>query len=207
VNSLDIIFISILVLLSVIGLTRGWRKEIFPLVAIVAAFFIANWLYPAAASYLFIVIENTRAADILGYAVVFLATLAAVGLINMLISFFMEKNPFKLKVWSRLGGAAVGLLKGFLVILVTTMVLVSFMHPKNPLLKESSLVPYLISGSRVLAFAAPDKLENIFDKEYKNLKKSYKENVKKTLEKGSKAVKEFVGDSADAVKEKIENRP
>lgn len=117
---LDWIFLAVLLLSLVIGAWRGLVFEVLSVLSWAVAFVLAQWFAPDAAQWLPMgnAAEPVRYAA--GFVLVFVAAIFAGGLVAFLIKKLVA--AVGLRPADRLLGAAFGLVRGVLLLLVVTVV-------------------------------------------------------------------------------------
>nr|WP_315480708.1 CvpA family protein [uncultured Rhodoferax sp.] len=117
---LDWIFLAVLLLSLVIGAWRGLVFEVLSVLSWAVAFVLAQWFAPDAAQWLPManMAEPVRYAA--GFVLVFVAAIFAGGLVAFLIKKLVA--AVGLRPADRLLGAAFGLVRGVLLLLVVTVV-------------------------------------------------------------------------------------
>lgn len=116
----DWIFLGLLVLSTLIGLFRGFIKELVSLAGLVAAFALAR-NYAQAASSGFSLLEAPSAQYALAFASIFLGVLLVSALIGWLLNKIIEVTA--LKVVNHLMGLVFGLVRGSVWLLVIAFVI------------------------------------------------------------------------------------
>ena len=118
--TLDWIFVAVLGISLVVGLWRGLVYEILSVLNWIAAFVLAQWFAPVAAQWL----PLTGATEVVRYAagfvLVFVLSLFAGGLLAFLIRKLVA--AVGLRPVDRVLGAAFGLVRGVVILLVVTVV-------------------------------------------------------------------------------------
>lgn len=118
--TLDWIFVAVLCISLVVGLWRGLVYEILSVLNWIAAFVLAQWFAPTAAQWL----PLTGATEVVRYAVgfvlVFVLSLFAGGLLAFVIRKLVA--AVGLRPVDRVLGAAFGLVRGVVILLVLTVV-------------------------------------------------------------------------------------
>lgn len=117
---LDWLFLAVLLLSLVIGAWRGLVFEVLSVLSWAVAFVLAQWFAPDAAGWLPMgnAAEPVRYAA--GFVLVFVAAIFAGGLVAFLIKKLVA--AVGLRPADRLLGAAFGLVRGVLLLLVVTVV-------------------------------------------------------------------------------------
>lgn len=116
----DWLFIAMLVGSTLVGVWRGVVIELMSIASWVAAFLLAQWFAPQAAQWLPMAGAGEAIRYAAGFAVVFLATMLTGGLLGIVLAKFM--GAVGLRPVDRLLGAAFGLVRAGLLILVITAV-------------------------------------------------------------------------------------
>ncbi len=114
--TVDWILLALLVVSLLVGAWRGLVFELISLVSWLAAFILAQWFAPSVASALLISSQNETLRYGLGFALVFIATVFAGGLVAFVIKKLMA--AVGLTPADRLLGALFGLLRGGVIVLV-----------------------------------------------------------------------------------------
>ena len=118
--TLDWIFLAVLLVSLTVGAWRGLVYEVLSVMSWIAAFVLAQWLAPQAASYL----PMSGAAEPMRYAagfvLVFIAAIFAGGLVAFLVKKLVA--AVGLRPVDRLLGAAFGVVRGVIVLLALTVV-------------------------------------------------------------------------------------
>ncbi|HDJ23702.1 MAG TPA: CvpA family protein [Candidatus Aminicenantes bacterium] len=169
-NWLDIILLVILGLLVVLGLAKGFLRQFLGLVGIVVGFILALSFYPEVASFC----QNFIRPYVLTEFLAFLLIWGVVVLSSYLLAYLLAKalkGPIKL--FDRLLGGVLGLLKGVLVCGILLLALVLF--PVNPkAVEESRIAPLCLTVTKGIVCLIPQELKDKFDKAYRQLMPSQK---------------------------------
>jgi membrane protein required for colicin V production len=125
-NVIDIVLLVILAIFLVLGFRKGLLKEVVSIIGLVVAFWAAMMYTKAAAGLV------PRLSLPAREAVAFLAILIGVFLVFQLAGFLMRKliRASPLAILDRLGGVALGLLKGGLLLSICLLVLTLAPLPK-----------------------------------------------------------------------------
>jgi membrane protein required for colicin V production len=148
----DIAFLAFLTVSVLIGVLRGFVFELLSLAGWFAAYFAARWVAPAAQPYLHIGEPGSALNYGATFASVFLVTLVVWSLAARLLRALIRATP--LSPFDRLLGAAFGLLRGVVVLL-----LVAFVVGVSPWSRASA---WQQSHSAVWLNALLDELRPVF---------------------------------------------
>jgi membrane protein required for colicin V production len=135
----DYAILVILFVSAILGLVRGFLREVASLLIWILGFWLAVRYAPVIGDSLKFV-KSTEDRLIMGYGVVLLATLIASTLVGMLLKKLVESSGAG--VGDRSLGTLFGAARG--VVLVTTLILIgdAALVPQPPWWRESKLIPY-----------------------------------------------------------------
>lgn len=155
-------FALIIVVASVVsGAAKGILKTLFSVVSVVAGLLAAAHLYGPAAGLMSGFTETRRAANLAGFALVFLAVLVAGGLLSRQMRRGLKRA--RLDWVDHTLGAGFGLLRGWIVCSVVYLALTAF-PVKIEAVERAAFAPALLEGTRVIASVASGELrEKFFD--------------------------------------------
>ena len=156
-NLLDLILAVLIAWFAVSGIVRGLVRQLFSLGGLIAGHLAGIRYYSFAQSKLGL---SFQYAEVVGYAVVFLAAYLAVRLIGGLIEGQVRKS--KLSGSDRLAGMAAGIVKGALLSILIVFLLVILLPPDARLLRESKAAPTAIAAGNRLAAAFPQRFAESF---------------------------------------------
>lgn len=134
----DYVIVALIAASGLVGFVRGLIKEFMSLVAFIAAFAAALWWGPEAATWLDTLIANSLLRSALAYAVIFILSLLAAGLINTLLSSFIARTG--LSPADHGLGMLFGLARGGLIIIALVIIAGYTQLPEEPWWLESHLV-------------------------------------------------------------------
>ncbi|WP_022661008.1 CvpA family protein [Paucidesulfovibrio longus] len=157
-NTLDVIFLSLMALLGFRGLFRGLVKEALSLGAIILGMLAVRHLSGYVAPHLAVHIQNPETVQAAAALVTFLGTVGLVWVAAKLLSDMLTYSPIG-PVDKGLG-FAFGLAEGYLACLAV-LYLVRTVAPNAALHQESALAPLLLPGMRMLALALPDGIRQL----------------------------------------------
>lgn len=137
-NTLDIIILCIVIIFLIRGFFRGLIQEVFLLVAVVLAVYLASGYQHLLVPYLQPYISSEMIVNGLTYALIFIGTLAVFWLLAKLLRTMLDISMLG---WiDRTTGGLFGLLEGVLIGLILLMFIQSF-APESAWLKESAIAP------------------------------------------------------------------
>lgn len=162
-NYIDLIIVGVVVVSTIIGILRGFTKEVLTLVTWGLAGYCA-YRYGVALGEVFSGIDTVMIRQALGVAIIFISILIIGGLINYFISKLVDITG--LSIIDKFLGGGLGLLRGGLVILLVIPVLAT-MAAEEPWWQNSELVPKFQAVSAKLITHVPqqwrDKANEISD--------------------------------------------
>ena len=156
-NLLDLILAVLIAWFAVSGIARGFVRQLFALVGLVAGHLSGIRFYVFAQAKLGL---SFQYAEVVAYAVVFLAAYLAVQLIGVLIEGRVRDS--KLSGSDRLGGMVVGLVKGALLSILIVFLLVILLPRDARVLRESKAAPTAVAAGKRLAAAFPERFAESF---------------------------------------------
>lgn len=118
VGWVDLCLLGALLLSTLVGALRGLVFELLGLAGWFVAYFAAGWLAPLLAPHLPVGAPDSTASFVAAFALAFIAVLIVWGLAARLVRTLVHATP--LRPGDRLLGAAFGLLRGIVALLVLT---------------------------------------------------------------------------------------
>jgi membrane protein required for colicin V production len=167
-NWLDIVLITIMILTAIVGIFKGFVKQVIGLVAVIAGLVLASLYYEATAGVFETFVKNRLLSNFLGFLLIFVVVLIAGAILGHLITKAM-KGP--LAFANRLFGAVFGFLKAVLICGIIVFALVSFEIAK-PALENSVLAPACLGVTRAVINLIPQDLRAKFNSSYKEIRES-----------------------------------
>lgn len=166
-NLLDLLLAVLIAWFAVSGIVRGLVGQLFSLGGLVAGHLLGIRYYAFAQGKLGL---SFQYAEVVGYAVVFLAAYLAVRLVGGLIEGRVRKST--LSGSDRLAGMAAGLVKGALLSILIVFLLVILLPRDARLLRESKAAPTAIAAGNRLAAAFPDRFAESFREKIRAIRPS-----------------------------------
>ncbi|HET7838350.1 MAG TPA: CvpA family protein [Rectinemataceae bacterium] len=124
-NTMDWIFVGLIVILAIRCFVRGFVEEILSVASIVGGIFAALLLYRPAGAFLKTRLGVSLVPEVLGFLVVFLLTFLAVKLLERLLTEGLEAS--RLERADRIVGLFLGMIEGLLLVSVL-LVIMSIVH-------------------------------------------------------------------------------
>lgn len=175
-NWLDWVLVAFLLISVLAGFREGFVRIGIGFAAMIVGFFMASWFGGVVAGSLSPYIESKAVAGIVAFLLVFVGVLIAGALIAALLARLLKIVGLS---WAdRLMGGAVGLARGFVVLVVITMVMTAFLPKSLPrAVADSRLAPYVFGASHILTAATPFEIREGFDRAYSELRGLWEEAV------------------------------
>jgi membrane protein required for colicin V production len=171
-NPFDILIITVLTYGLIRGVFRGLVREISSIVGVFGGFYAAYSYYPHVARLLSRWISSPAYLNIVAYLAIFSAVVVVVGVLAVVIKYLL--NIAFLGWVDRLSGALFGSLKGGLVICVLFIVLTTFLPKGAPLIRNSTLAPYVSTVSEAMATLLSKDMKANFMAKLKDLEKTWR---------------------------------
>jgi membrane protein required for colicin V production len=164
-NWMDILILVILAVTLILGLIKGFIRQVIGLAAVVVGLLLAATYYLPVSRTVRRVVAAEKWSELIAFLLVFLAVLVAGWLIAFLVSKLI-RGP--LRFIDHLFGGALGLLKGVLICGVIVFALLAFPVDKKALLK-SELAPYCYWITKGIVRLIPQELKDRFKETYKDI--------------------------------------
>lgn len=158
-NWLDSVLLIILLVTFIIGLVKGFVRQIIGILAVVAGIILASRYYGWLSWQLFHRIESDFWRNGLSFLIIFFGVVLLGWLIGFLLSKLMKGT---LSLANHLLGGALGLLKGVLIGAVIIFAMLSFDFQKQAVI-GSRLAPAMVKISRSLILLIPQNLKEHFN--------------------------------------------
>lgn len=167
-NWLDFVLLAIILVTAVVGIFKGFVRQVIGLVAVVAGLILACLYYEQTAVVFMTFVKNDLVSNFLGFLLIFVVVLIAGAILGHLFTKAM-KGP--LAFANRLFGAIFGVVKAVLICGILVFALVSFEIAK-PALETSVLAPACLGLTRAVVNAIPRDLRARFNESYKRIRES-----------------------------------
>ncbi|HLZ41751.1 MAG TPA: CvpA family protein [Candidatus Sulfotelmatobacter sp.] len=155
----DWMICAVMLLNVIAAAVQGFFSEILTVGGLVVGYLVAAWKYRSLAEWFETFLKNPWLADVLGFLIIFFATMLLFGIAARLARWIMKEAG--LSAFDRFLGAVVGLLKGGLMVAVILMCMTAF-QPASKLLQNSQLAPYFLVVGRAAIWLAPSELRARF---------------------------------------------
>lgn len=174
-NWLDIVLFIIIVVSLVLGIIKGLMRQIIGLTAVIVGLVLALIYYPYISQFYLRWIESHVICHFLGFITIFVAVLCLGWLVSWLMSKII-KGP--IKFINHVLGGALGFLKGVLICGVIVFAMLVFPVSVQTL-KDSSLAPYCLGMTKLVARAIPQELKDTFKETYEEILGGRPKNAKR----------------------------
>jgi membrane protein required for colicin V production len=151
----DWIILGLIALNVVSAAIQGFFAEALSLAGLVIAYVVAAWQFERLADWLATFLKSQWLSDILGFLIIFFAIVLLFGVAGRVARWVMKEAG--LSGFDRFLGAALGLLKGALMVAVILMGMTAF-TPTSKMLANSQLAPYFLVVGRAAIWLAPSPL-------------------------------------------------
>ena len=149
-NGFDWVSVAVVSVSLVMGIYRGFGREVLSLLGWVAAFVGANLLAKVLSGSMSGLIDNSTLRYLLSWGLVFVGVLAAFGVLGNLLANQLKQPGFNLG--NRLLGGVFGILRGLVVMMVATLLLKAMVPvSERDWLSDSELMPVIDKLGSTLA--------------------------------------------------------
>ena len=170
-NSFDIIVVVILSFCVIRGVFRGLIKELSSIIGVLGGYYFAYSYYMVLAKFLSRWISNTSYLNILSFLIIFSGILILIGIIGVVIKYVLK---IAYMGWiDRICGAGFGITKGILIVSVLLITLTAFLPRNTPVIKNSSLAPYVTMISENMAKIISPVMKRDFKSKITALKRTW----------------------------------
>ena len=212
-NIFDIVIIGITLVLGLKGLFRGLIKEVFGIVGIIGAIFVASRTAADIGNVIapFLALENESTIKLIGFIVGLIGFWLIVYALGIIISKILSASG--LGLFDRIFGFIFGAAKVFLIFSVIAYALYQVQSFKNVIDEKSSnsiVIPHLISvGSYIIKLDTnkiSSNIEKTMDTVVDNTKEisSKDKNIEEGLEETKNEISEGFENTINGVKDSVE---
>jgi membrane protein required for colicin V production len=152
--------IALVILISVVqAASAGFFQEAFGIGGLVFGYLLAAWNYHRLADCFSVNVSSVWLADIAAFLIIFVGVMLLAGIAGRLARWAMKEAG--LRVVDRVLGAALGLLRGCLVVAIVLTSMAAF-TPTSKWLQGSQWAPYFLVVGRAAVWVAPSELRMRF---------------------------------------------
>jgi len=191
-NALDIGLVVLVVFGAGFGLARGMVRIVIGLLSLVVAFFLASRYQDQFAAVMTARHVSETPARIAAYALVFMATMIAGGLVAWAVGKLLKLAMLSFP--DRLAGGALGVVAALLAAAFLVHPLVASSPGGSRLLADSKLAPYVSVVADLGNALAPDAVANRYDQGIESLRRIWRGEAAVPVEKVKKAITKAVED-------------
>jgi len=181
-NPFDMAIVVLLGYCIIVGIFKGFIKEVASIVGVVGGFYAAFYGYGLLTPAIGVWIKTPAYQNILAFILIFLIVCLAVNLIGALLRLLIKL--VLLGAVDRFFGAMVGALKGVLLAYLLYILLIAFLLlyilliaflpiGGKQLVAESRIAPYVNSVSKTLVYVIPKEKRRAFMYKMESLKKKW----------------------------------
>ncbi len=151
----DLILLAIFIISTVVGVFRGFIKEILSIVSWILAFWLGYTYCVEAGEWLaqFVSLGDGKIRTSAGFGLVFVATLFIFAIITYVITKLIVRGP--IKGVDRVLGIATGFLRAVIISAVLMVLLQAFGVSSSAFWKESKFVPHLMPAVELMQEVLP----------------------------------------------------
>jgi membrane protein required for colicin V production len=154
-NALDWVIVTILIVSVLSAAKTGLVVQVCSLAGAAAGLILACWNYQRPLPWLSGWIRPPALAEVVSFLLIALATMVAAGLLGRLLRWSIRS--IGLGWLDRLAGAAFGLAKGAVIVLILVVALAAF-APKAGFFRGSAFAPAFLAAAHGTAWASPEHL-------------------------------------------------
>jgi membrane protein required for colicin V production len=177
VSLLDLIVLLFIAASVVGGFVAGFARSGIGFLAAVFGVLCGFWFYGIPAATVHKYVHSVTASNLIGFFVVFFGLIFVGALIGKLLSKLFKWTGLS---WlDRLMGAAFGLVRGALAAVAFIAVLLAFTPKPTPnWMVNSTVLPYAIDASNMLAALAPNLIKEAFRDSVREIRKIWDEQLR-----------------------------
>jgi len=172
-NILDGIFIIVILLSFFRGIIKGLIKEVAFVAAIILAFLGASSGYPPLTTQMEQIIPDPEIAATVSYVIVFFAVFLIVLFVG--VSFRYMLQGLMLGWLDRLGGGALGVLKGALVCGLIILLLMTVFSQDAKILNTSRVAPHMMRITGRMSSYIPEHYKKTFQEIAEDLQDAWED--------------------------------
>jgi membrane protein required for colicin V production len=161
-NWVDAVIVLVMAWFTYAAFTAGLIREVVTIVGAVFGVALAGLFYVNLAEDIKVIIDNDETARVVSFVVILGATVLA----SQLLALFLKQaaSLLMLGLLDSLGGALIGLAKGFVLVEVALIVAITFPSlDLVPAVQDSMLAPFFLEALPVLKTILPDQFQIAID--------------------------------------------
>jgi membrane protein required for colicin V production len=155
----DWIILVVVVISMIQAASSGFFQEAFGIAGLVFGYLAASWEYYRLAQHFEPYLKSEWLGEIAGFLIIFFAVMILAGVAGRIARWAVREAG--LSVFDRILGAALGLLRGCLLVAVVLVSMTAF-TPTSKWLAGSELAPYFLVAGRAAIWVAPSGLRARF---------------------------------------------
>lgn len=158
-NVADWIIVAVIAISAMHAAAEGFFQEAFHLGGLIVGYLLAAWQYERLGMVLGVYLKSPWVADSAAFLIIFFAVTIAFGIAGRTARWAMKASGLRLV--DRFLGAALGVLRGALIVAFVLVGMTSF-TPSAKWLEGSQLAPYFQAVGRAAIWVAPAELRARF---------------------------------------------
>ena len=151
--------VALIVVSAMQAASAGFFQEAFGIAGLIFGYLLAAWQYHRLALHFAPFLNSPWFGEMTAFLVIFIAVMILAGITGRITRWIMKEAG--LSFFDRLLGAALGLLRGCLVVAVVLMGMAAF-NPASKWLEGSTMAPYFLTVGRAAIWVAPSDLRARF---------------------------------------------
>jgi len=157
-NLLDIVILTVMVILIIRGIFRGFFREIGSFAGIILGLWLANDYQPQMTEYLRTYLTSVKYLPLISFGVIFIFVFILCNISGWGMKMILRKFFFS---WAdRTLGAGLAFLKGVVITYFVIIMLTFFIPSRTPLIAQSRLAPLIIISYQSMAnLISPDSYQ------------------------------------------------
>jgi membrane protein required for colicin V production len=160
---LDYVLLAVVLISVMVGLLRGFIKEVLSLLIWVVVFGVALWFFPVVSGYMQHVTDKPDVQYTAAIIVLCLAALVLGVLLHFLVMMMVSESEFS--AGNRILGAVFGLVRGGLFAVILVLILAIAGLNEDPVWHDSKTLPFFLSLGRAVQSMvmtnAPDHVADV----------------------------------------------
>jgi len=180
-NVADWIILGVVLVSAAVAASEGFFHQVFGIAGLIIGYLLAAWQYHRLAARFAPDLKSPWLGDIAAFVIIFSAVVIVAGIAGRIVRWAVKEAG--LRVFDRLLGASLGVVKGSLFVAIILMGMTAF-TPTSRMLEGSELAPYFLVVGRAAIWLAPSQLRAKF---YEGLDMVRREHVAAPLMLAPKA--------------------